>query len=135
VNTVLAAPSIAALAAVIQRSSDESRASGHFHDDCVARPLRWIDPAFLHYRIRFPCSASPRAETGFFVGKTLEFQIMKKIIALLSVTSAGAASAAVDAGVVTAMADLKTDVGTIALAAFVVTLLLVAYRKYSSAAK
>ena len=60
---------------------------------------------------------------------------MKKIIALLSVTSAGAASAAVDAGVVTAMADLKTDVGTIALAAFVVTLLLVAYRKYSSAAK
>lgn len=42
--------------------------------------------------------------------------------------------AAVDAGVTTAMSDLKTDVGVVALAAFTVTLVILGYKKFNRAA-
>lgn len=89
---------------------------------------------FVAVEIDFPAPPRPKRKRVSFVGKFRRNTMFKKI-AVASVSGVALASqAAVDAGVTTAMSDLKTDVGTIALAAFVVTLVLIAYRKYSRAA-
>lgn len=61
--------------------------------------------------------------------------MIKKIAGVAVAVAPLASFAAVDTGVSTALADLKTDVGVVALAAFVVTLVIVGYRKFNQAAK
>lgn len=86
--------------------------------------------------IDFPAPPLPKRDRVTFRAKLVRrFTMFKKTAVALVSGAALASQAAVDAGVTTAMSDLKVDVGTIALAAFVVTLVLITYRKYSSAAR